>query len=647
MKKATIALAGTALALGAFILFFERFWPTSAEAALLSRIIAPISAETIEKVRVEGPQGEFVFEKQEDSSWLLTKPLQDRMDPELTGRLLHELSNIVILETIDRHEIGSKDGPQLDALGFGEAESITAVLEFSDAREPLELVFGSEAVFEGTAYLRAPGLSNRPDVYVVQSIARKFLEDPVGTLRDRSLIRYHPGAIESYVMRTASGEVELAREPDAPVWSILKPLQARANDEISFFIIDEITRLRAETILNEAPPAAPEEALDENTAVFILRPQNGEPIELVFRQGELLSDEPDKLTVSVSGRDAQFVLTNDFVRRLPATVNQLRHPYLGDFNPKEVVKIEITSPGKLGTELVFDAENNRWVVNFGGNAQTANQEQVMDLIEGLNEALIIEFASDTASRLDEFGLTKPLVTISVTSEIFDPAELEAYRAEFKKVSEEGGDPNAIPQPEATYETKNLRFGASPTNILLNANYEGSPFIYSIDPTFLTKHAPLHPISWRSKRLPSFSHLDIRGIDRQLVGQPRVYLRYDDRNNRWTARIEQNDASARIDTRQAERLARHLGSLEVLEWLTDLAAGLEALDTRPSGLLRVSVVLRDGDEEYETDFTIKFAPAIQNEEGVISYYGQFVGHPDIFLLSADSYDRIMAPVIVNP
>ncbi|MFT5470896.1 MAG: hypothetical protein ACI8UO_006028, partial [Verrucomicrobiales bacterium] len=555
MKKATIALASLAIALAAFVGFYERFLPTSMEAAFLSKLIAPISAESISKIRVTSPAGEFVLESSDDG-WRLTKPISDRIDPELTARLLMELSNLVIRETIDRDEIGVEDGPTLDKLGFSDAESITAVLEFGGKAEPIELIFGAESAFNGATYLRTPSISDRPDVYIVDSRARQFLEDPIDALRDRNLIRFHPGAIESYVMRTASGEIELAREPDAPIWSVLKPLQARANDEIAYLIIDEITNLRASTIVDEPPAIAPTEALDENTAVFILRPQGGEPIELIFRQADILSDTPDKMTVSVSGRNAVFELTSDFVRRLPATINQLRHPFLGDFKKDDVVRIEIKSPGKLGAEMVHDGI--RWYVAFGGQPQPADTQKIDDLIAALNEELIVEFASDTASRLDEFGLTKPLATIAITTAKVDPDELLEFKGKVKEARENGLDPEKIVKPQSEIETKTLRFGISPTNIFLNANYEGSPFIYSIDPAFLSVNAPMHPIRWRSKKLPNFDLLAVRGIDRQMLGESPLYLRYEFMKNKWSGRINDQDVSNRVDPRRASRLARDLG-----------------------------------------------------------------------------------------
>ena len=79
----------------------------------------------------------------------------------------------------------------------------------------------------------------------------------------------------------ASGEIELEREEGAPRWSILKPLQARANDDIAYSIVEEISELEAESIVDETPAAAENGAIDENTAMFVLQPQKGDPIELV------------------------------------------------------------------------------------------------------------------------------------------------------------------------------------------------------------------------------------------------------------------------------------------------------------------------------------------------------------------------------
>ena len=72
-------------------------------------------------------------------------------------------------------------------------------------------------------------------------------------------------------------------------------------------------------------------------------------------------------------------------------------------------------------------------------------------------------------------------------------------------------------------------------------------------------------------------------------------------------------------------------------------GLEALD-KPSCLLRVSIVHPEAKNQKEVQFTMKFAPATVLNNRVTSYYGQFQGHPDVFLLDAVSYNQIVAPLL---
>ena len=169
-----------------------------------------------------------------------------------------------------------------------------------------------------------------------------------------------------------------------------------------------------------------------------------------------------------------------------------------------------------------------------------------------------------------------------------------------------------------------------------------PFIYAIDPTFLNVYVPMHPIRWRSTRLPSFNLFSIRGIDRVERGQDPIKMRYNYLTNKWTGTQGKVTIDHSIDPQRAERLAGHVGTLEVLDWLTDLAAGLKALDA-PSCALRISIVRPDGPQDKELRFTLKFAPAATANGKVTAYYGKFEGLPDVFLLSPESYNQIVAPI----
>lgn len=645
MKTTTIVFTLTALLFVAFAVFVDPHLKTTDEARESSRILAPVKAGSIAKIRVSRQSGKSVLTKDENGDWRLTEPLEDQLDPGLMKILLDDLSHLAIRETIRRDELG-RTGPTLDELGFAAAESLKVTLEFdNEGAEPLELLFGANSAIDGALYVQTPETRDRPDVYLVDTTARLMLENPPGVLRDRRILRLHPGAIRGYVLRTHSGEIELERELKAPRWYIIKPLQTRANDDIAYSLLEEIVGLTAELIVDDAPPAAADPVAPEaeNTAVIELHPQNGEPIEVVLRQEAPANPEdPVVLLATVSGRKATFKLANDLVSRLPTNANQLRNPHLTDFDPKMVARVQIQTPTSLDVDLIHDGSS--WLVVIGGQPQKANSRRVEGLIAALNAEPIVEFVSDTASQLDEFGLEPPAARISVTATKVDADELKTYQEAVAQAKLNGTDPNKAPKPNATVETKTLRFGRAGGG-LLNANVEGSPFIFGISPAFLAVNVPTHPIRWRSTRLPSFNLLSIRGISLEEAGQPPFSLRYDYLSNEWTGKLGERTVDEFIDRRQAERLARHVGSLEVLEWQTDLAPGLKALD-RPSCLVRIKIAHPEdrGPNPREIQFGIKFAPAAFTGDRISSYYGQLEGHPDVFLFSAESYDQIVAPVL---
>ena len=145
------------MGLAAFVGLYERHLPNSLEARHSSAgLIAPFDGKELQRIEVSGPAGNCKLERVGEE-WRLIEPIADRANPDTMKQLIRALERLVIRESIEQSEIGVEDGPKLEDLGFGDAESIRANLTFNDGSKPLTLVFGSDAAVEGVVYLQTAG----------------------------------------------------------------------------------------------------------------------------------------------------------------------------------------------------------------------------------------------------------------------------------------------------------------------------------------------------------------------------------------------------------------------------------------------------------------------------------------------------------
>ena len=96
--------------------------------------------------------------------------------------------------------------------------------------------------------------------------------------------------------------------------------------------------------------------------------------------------------------------------------------------------------------------------------------------------------------------------------------------------------------------------------------------------------------------------------------------------------------------------RILAGLKVRQWLTGSRQEAFRALRNPSMQLRVKLQKPSIGQDKPNPVVVaslKFAPATIAGDRITNYFGQYEGHPDVFILDGNDYDRIVAPVLVKP
>lgn len=660
----THVLGAAAIGMLAFVVFVEPHWKTTLEAEATSNLLIPVDSGNIRQLRVNRQTGESKLLLEEEGNWRLASgPIRDLLDPEKMKRLLDTLSHLRIRETIRLDEIEDGKKSVLNEMGFSASEQIDLKIDYPDKRPSQRLLVGTGGPLSGTVYIQAPGTGSRKHIYIVDGDLRSFLDSPAENLRDRKVTRVHPSRIVSYILRTSFGEVELKRELKEQRWFLTRPIQARANDDIAYSLLEEVDQMEVESFIDDKtiPPLLSSGAMDPRTAYFELRTDQGKVIKLQLKENPSPNPDDTRMMAKINGREAILQIHNNLVSRLPNNVNQLRYPYLADIDPATAARIFIRSPNNPDVELRSlatvsekkDGEQDlgktkNWQVVINGKEEQANSGRINRLIEALNKERVLEYRSDTSSRLDAYGLTRPVATLSITSAGVDAEDFDQFKAAVQKAKEAGQPIDKIKAPDPVIATRILRFGQN-EQILLNAFYENEPFIYGIDPSFLYTYLPTHPLNWRNLRLSAFGAVNVRKLEILPVGGPETRLYYDYYQAQWTGTLGGERIDDKIDPTKANRLANRLGSLEARQWLTQRAEAYQALDNYSFEVrMEIAPVEEIGvAPKPPLKLTVRFAPALISGDRITLYYGRFAGSPDVFDIPAEAVEQLLEPVLNSP
>ncbi|MCB1237971.1 MAG: DUF4340 domain-containing protein, partial [Verrucomicrobiae bacterium] len=484
-----------------------------------------------------------------------------------------------------------------------------------------------------------PDAPDRPDVYVVDGNPHSLLDDPVLALRDPRLLPWQPDRVVQLTLKTARGEIEVRRKITPPVagWTLVRPLQTRANTDLLERTLTSLATVRAESIEPAAsPPGPPPNPVPDGHLVFELRSlgeENPLTVYLSPADGGKTDGTPGAgskeplLEAKIADRPAVFRLRSRLLAEMPESPNAFRDHSLARIPPALVFGIGIRSPDNPPVELksTRTPDGVRWYSARNGEEEPANVARVARLIKAINEEPVVDFVSDSAARLEEFGLASPALQVA-----FNLFQIRPETA-----------PDGAPAADAGkvgVEKKVLLLG-SKDEYTLYANFVGEPYIYEINRSF-SNYLPRHPLKWKDLRVLSFNPISLQYIERTRKGGPAIRLEYDYKRDTWTANEAGEDLTGLLDASAARQLRDTLGSLAAADWLTSLPIAYQALET-PSVTFRIGVKSIDkatGDARVVTH-ELKFAPA-----GGELFYGQIDGAADaIFTLDSKTYRDLVQPL----
>lgn len=630
----TAVLAGIAIILSTVIHFVDR--PAAVSTKGKGNMLARFEPPLVDEVIVKSSSGTVRIEKNIEGEWFFTEPITDRIDPSAMSAMLDQLNHLKILDEINRAEIGGTDQISAGDMGLDSAGLIRVEIANSNPDTDIEakefstaLLIGIEAPLNNAIYARVPDDGEKTDggVAVVDGNPRKYLVDPIETLRDKKLLSLQPERLVKVVLKTATGDIEVMRKVTLPMvpWTLMKPTQTRANAEVLEELVSGIGAIRVVDVLEDGEAEAIPNPVPDDALVFELMFFGMElPVTLLLKQhydqGKSVESEDGKpvLEASISNRPARFLVESELLAKLPKTASAYRDLHFLKVEPlaqKRIIIRSRTQP-EIDLQSVPTQSGLQWSVMINGRLQPANQGNIAKMIQAVNDAQVVEFVSESQARLPEFGLDRPATQVT----------FQSYPSEGQ--TEQDGLKILQLGRKADEETK------------LYGNVIGRPYIYEV-PQDLQSAIPTHISNWKSTKLLSFSQFNLKEIIRVRAGEPTIKMKYDLKKNAWDVTKDGKDVSKQLNDNVATTMLTRLGSLTATGWVVSLGGPTQKLKT-PSTIFRIKLIEFDPaiGEEAPVEHKLEFAPS--NSEAL--YYGRLDGSPDVFHTDSKTYNELIRGVL---
>jgi hypothetical protein len=394
--RTTQCLVALALALFAFIYFYERGEPdTSQRAERAGRVFPDVQSAEVTGLTVSRA-GFFIRLDRQTDQWRYVAPVRYPAQSEGIERLLNAILELRQMGSISAQEVLAQTNG-LGAFGLNPPEATLEIIERLTNRWELRL---GRQPWLGRPEVYAQ-LVGRDGVLVVNADLVKALPAGGDDWRDRSLLPVAGVEFNRFEVRTRTNSIEVVRNATNR-WQMTKPLLTRANTSRLEFLLQLLQMARIERFITDDPRADLE-------PYGLLPPER----ELVFGLGT-----NDVLALQL-GRSPTNNPAQVFVRRLSHSnvvlvARSVAEPWLAGFRefcdrrlmvfkPEAVDRLEARADEPFAVERE-PAGEWRIVEPFVGSADRVLMVEFLAELAGLE---FLEFEKEVVTDFAAYGLTTP------------------------------------------------------------------------------------------------------------------------------------------------------------------------------------------------------------------------------------------------
>jgi hypothetical protein len=521
-----------AVGLGVWIKFFESKKPSTAEAQREAGNVVNFDREKLEGITIQNGDDRIELRRQ-DGNWRLTAPVKDQADGAVVDNLISDIENWRTDGKIAAKEV-TADKRRMNEFGLVQPKLRLRLIE---PNGPPEIFLGKDAAFEGKMYVR---FGDSKDVYIAAQTVRADIAKKPDDFRDRRLTDLTTAQVMRAVLKSAAGEIELVKRNEH--WEIVKPLQARGDDQKIGDLLAQVTNARIQEFVADDRGDLHAYGLSEprgSITIYGADDKEGRTLQI----GAMAEKIKDAVYVRYLPRNAVYALPKKTEEILTVRPNDLRDLHLVRLDTNNLDRINIEATGE--PKIVLARKEQSWTIANRSN-QPANGEEVRHLISALNDQQVTRFVADTASELPKYGLDQPRLRLTFSS----------------FASENTAETGAGEHPFLT-----LSFGKVEGDDVYTRVGE-EPFIVAVNHELLGR-IWVDPLQWQELAIFQFKPNDIHRLSRVTDREDSV-VRSGAQDWKWI------QGKGAIDSTDLQSLINTLASLRAVRWVgaTTPAHGFE-------------------------------------------------------------------------
>lgn len=541
--RTTLLLLLLVVALGLWIKFVESKKPNTVEAQRQAGNVLNFDRDKLEGIAIQNGEDKIAL-RREQGKWRLAEPVKDQADNAAVDNLISDLENWRREGTIPAKEVTADKG-RMNEFGLVQPKLRMRLL---GPGAPPEILFGKDTAFEGTMYVR---FAESKDVILAAQTVRNNISKKPDDFRDRKLTDLTTAQVTRAVLKSPAGEIELAKKNER--WEIVKPLQARGDDQKIGDLLAQITNARVQEFVADDSGDLHAYGLSEPRGSITIYEAGDKSARRTDSSG---GEEGRTLQIgAVAEKIKEAVYARYLPRRavyaLPQKTEEILNARPNDLRDRHLVRLDTNNLDRINLEaaghpkIVLARKEQNWTIASRDN-QPANGDEVRRLVDTLNQEQVTKFVADTASDLAKYGLDQPQLRLTFSS----------------FASENTAETGAGEHPFLT-----LSFGKIEGKEVY-ARVGEEPFIVAVNHELLGR-IWVDPLQWQEVAIFKFKPNEIHRLSR-VTDREESLVRNGPNDWNWIK------GEGAIDSNDLESLLNTLSSLRAVRWLgaTTAAQGFD-------------------------------------------------------------------------
>ncbi len=522
--RTTLILLVLAIGLGVWIKYFESKKPNTVTARREAGNVINFDRDKLDGIAIQNGDDRIELRRVE-GKWRLTEPVKDQADGAVVDNLLSDIETWRKEAAIPAAEVTADKG-RLNEYGLLQPKLRLRLL---GPKAPPEIFFGKDAALEGRMYVR---LADAKDVFIAAQTVRTDIAKKPDEFRDRKLTDITTAQVTRALLKSPAGEIELAKKEEH--WEIVKPLQARGDDQKINDLLAQVTNARIQEFVADDRGDLHAYGLSEprgSITIYGADDKDGRTLQI----GAAAEKIKDAIYVRSLPRNAVYALTKKSEEILNIRPNDLRDRHLVRLDTNNLDRINIEATGQ--PKIVLARKEQNWTLASGAN-QPANSEEVRRLVDTLNDQQVAKFVADTATELPKYGLDQPSLKLTFSS----------------FASENTAETGAGEHPFLT-----LSFGKIEGSEVY-ARVGEEPFVVAVNRELLDK-IWTDPLRWQELAVFRFKPEEIHRVSRVMSAEESL-VRSGPKDWQWIkgeGQIDYNDLQSLLNTLASLRAVRWTGA----------------------------------------------------------------------------------------